>query len=60
MAHYVRKVINGFMEDIHGSASTPANKHLFQVRDEEERVRLDNERVQCFHSTVAQLLFVTM
>jgi len=60
MTDYVKKVINGFMEDIRGSASTPAVEHLFQIRAEEERVKLDNQRAQCFHGTVAQLLFVTM
>ncbi len=60
MADYIKKVIEGFMENISGSASTPASEHLFQVRDEEQRAKLDEERAQCFHSTVAQLLFVTM
>ncbi len=57
---FYQKVINGFMEDIHGSASTPTGENLFQVRDKEERVTLDDKRAQYFHSTVAQLLFVTM
>ncbi len=60
MADYVKKVINGFVEDIHEKASTPAGENLFQVQQEEERVRLDEEHAQCFHSAVAQLLFVTV
>mmetsp|Transcript_17391 Transcript_17391/g.36461 ORF Transcript_17391/g.36461 Transcript_17391/m.36461 type:complete len:230 (+) Transcript_17391:3553-4242(+) len=31
MADYVKKVINGFIEDISGSASTPARENLFKV-----------------------------
>jgi len=60
MADYVKKVINGFIEDIHGSASTPGAENLFQIRNEEARVKLNYEQAQCFHSTVAKLLFVTM
>ncbi len=60
MADYVKRVIIGFAEDIHGTAATPASEHLFQIRPEGERVMLEEEQAQCFHSTVAQLLFVTM
>ncbi len=60
MADYVKKLVEGFMKDIHGSASTPAGENLFQVQDEEHRVKLDEKRAQCFHSMVAKLLFVTM
>ncbi len=56
MADHIKKVINGFMEDIHGSASTPAGENLFQVRNEEGRVGLDDKWAQYFHSTVAQFL----
>ncbi len=48
------------MEEVNGSASTPAGENLFQVCDQDQWVKLDEERAQCFHSTVAQLLFVTM
>ncbi len=50
MADYVKKVINGFMEDIHGTASTLAGENLFQVQSEDERVKLDKEHAQCFHA----------
>ncbi len=60
MAPYVKKVIGDFIEDIHGSVATPAGKNLFQIRDDQDRVLLDKEQAQAFHSTVAQLLFVTM
>ena len=60
MADYVKKVIAGFPEDIHGVASTPAGENLFQVREEDKRILLEEERAQSFHSTVAQLLFVTL
>ncbi len=53
MADYEKKVINGFVKDIHETVSTPAGENLFQVRQEEERVRLVDERAQCFHSMVA-------
>ncbi len=60
MVDYVKKVISGFVEDVHEAALTPAGENLFQFRPEHERIKLDEERAQCFHSTVAQLLFVTM
>mmetsp|Transcript_13718 Transcript_13718/g.28970 ORF Transcript_13718/g.28970 Transcript_13718/m.28970 type:complete len:89 (+) Transcript_13718:97-363(+) len=60
MTDYVKKVISGFIEDICGSASTLAGENLFQTQDQDKRVKLDEEQAQCFHSTVAQLLFVTM
>ena len=59
MADYIKKVISGFPEDIHGSAATPAGENLFKVRNDGDRVLLDETRAQAFHSTVAQLLFVT-
>ncbi len=33
---------------------------LLWIRDSDNRVLLDEEQVQCFHSTVDQLLFITM
>jgi len=48
MADYVKKVINGFIEDIHGSASTPGAENLFQIRNEEARVKLNYEQAQVF------------
>ncbi len=53
MADYVKKVINGFIEDISGSAFTIVRGNLFQVHNEEDRVKLKDEQAQCFHSTVA-------
>ncbi len=38
-ADYVKKVISGFAEDIHGTASTPASENLFQIRPDKERVK---------------------
>ncbi len=40
----MKKVISGFMEEIRGSASTPAGENIFQVCDQNERVKLDNEQ----------------
>ncbi len=60
MVPYVKKVITDFIEDIHGNAATPVGENLFQIRDGQDRVRLDSKRAQAFHSTVAQLLFITM
>ncbi len=56
----VRKKFNGFIVDIHWSASMPAQENLFQVCDQDERVMHNDQLAQCFHSTVAQLLFVTI
>ncbi len=35
-------------------------ENIFQVQNEEERVKLDDKWSQCFHSKVAQPLYVTM
>ncbi len=60
MADYVKNVIDGIIGDTHRSASTPAGENLFQVQDEDGQVKLDEKRTRCFHSTVVQLLSVTM
>ncbi len=55
MADYVKMIISGFIEDIHGSASTPAGENLFQIHGTEKRAVIDAKQAQCFHSMVEQL-----
>mmetsp|Transcript_26671 Transcript_26671/g.56142 ORF Transcript_26671/g.56142 Transcript_26671/m.56142 type:complete len:625 (+) Transcript_26671:3224-5098(+) len=60
MVDYFKKTIREFPEEIVGTAPTPAGDHLFQVRAEEERVLLDEERARAFHHAVAQMMFATV
>jgi hypothetical protein len=54
MPAYQESILGDY--DVNGTASTPADVHLFDVRDSP---RLDSERSQAFHSSVAKLLFLT-
>jgi hypothetical protein len=55
MWDYLRKVIKEFPEEITGVCATPADDHLFKVRDDGKK--LNEEQVGAFHHTVYQLLF---
>jgi hypothetical protein len=59
MVDYLKGVIGDFPEVIEGTAPTAAPEHLFDVRPDEERVMLDEERARAFHHAVAQLLFAS-
>jgi AAA ATPase containing von Willebrand factor type A (vWA) domain len=56
MKDYVKKAIDEFPVDIVKNAATPANRFLFEVR--EDVPDLDKERREIFHSTVARLLYI--
>ena len=54
MPAYQESILSDY--NISGSVATPADVHLFDVRDSP---RLSSERAQAFHSCVAKLLFLT-
>jgi hypothetical protein len=56
---YLKGVIGYFPEAIDGTAPTAASEHVFNVRPDEERVLLEEERARAFHHAVAQLLFAS-
>ena len=58
MKDYVKKTVEGFLEKITKTASTPATKNLFKVGHELEAKKLDEKQASAFHHTVAQLLFM--
>ena len=60
MVPFLKKIIEDFPERITGSAATPATDRLFDVRDDSERILLDEERARAFHHAVAQYLFATI
>eukprot|EP00970_Alexandrium_tamarense_P015266 scaffold4923_cov115-Alexandrium_tamarense.AAC.1 len=59
MIKYVKKIIDGFPDMIEKTSASPASDHLFQVRDEAEAKLLPEEQADAFHTTVAQLLFLS-
>ena len=60
MVRYTGKVLRGFPEKVTGSATSPAQDHLFKVRDESDPgyKSLTADLAQSFHHTSAQLLFM--
>jgi hypothetical protein len=56
MKDYVKKALEEFPEDITRNASTPANRYLFDIR--EDVPKLSGSRAEIFHSTVARLLYI--
>ena len=60
MVRYTGKVLRDFPERITGSAASPAQDHLFKVRDESDpNYRpLTEDLAQSFHHTTVQLLFM--
>jgi hypothetical protein len=59
MVDYLKGVIGDFPEVIDGTAPTAASEHLSNVRPDEERVLLEEDRARAFHHAVAQLLFAS-
>ena len=57
MKKHILKALDEFMEDVTRNAATPANSHLFSIR--EDSPVLDEERADNFHSVVALLLFIS-
>jgi len=59
MFKYLKNVIEEFPEIIRGRAATPAHDKLFEIRNEAEAKKLNEEQVLAFHLTVAQLVFMS-
>ena len=57
MTKYVANMIDDFPDKIKGTASTPAGEDLFGQHGKESP-KLDKNRAESFHTTVAQGLFV--
>ncbi len=53
MMQYISEVIEAFPEEIVGKAVTPAGDHLFEVREDGQK--LNEEQADAFHHTVYQL-----
>ena len=62
MEQFTRKVIDEFPEQLPKTVDTPADEHLFTVRDNDvpRRCPLDEKRAVTFHRIVAMLLFLTV
>ena len=60
MVPFLKKAIEEFPELITRSVAISATNRLFDVRPDEERKLLDEERAQAFHHAMAQLLFATI
>lgn len=58
---YLSGVLRDFnsFEKIGEPAATPAADHLFKVRDPEDARPLEQRRADVFHTTTAQLLFLS-
>ena len=56
MRDQVCEILDDFSEDISGSATTPAAKHLIEICD--NSIPLDKKRSDEFHSTTAKLLYL--
>ena len=59
MKEYIDKIIDELSEMIERTASTPPANYLFQIRDETEASKLDEERAIVFHHIFTQLLFIS-
>ena len=57
MFKHVDKLLDDFPEEITGKAATPAAKHLFDVRENGEK--LDRKDADAFHHSTAQMLFIS-
>ena len=60
MIHCIHTFIEEFPEEISTVALSPALNHLFQVRDKEDTVPLNEEKNTAFEYCVAQLLFLSL
>ena len=59
MIKYLYKVLEDFIEDIRKSSVTPAADYLFKIGENTEKMKISEELAIIFHTTVAQLLFVS-
>ena len=58
MIKYLQKIIEEFPEVIKSTSPSPADDHLFEVREEADCKVLPKEQARQFHRKVAQLLFI--
>ena len=56
MFKHVDNLLEEFPEEISGKAATPAAKHLFEVREDGEK--LNEKDAEAYHHTTAQMLFI--
>ena len=59
MVYYLKGVLEDLPEVTTGRSMIPAANNMFQVRPEDKRMLLNEERATAFHHTVSQLVFVT-
>ena len=58
MIKYLNNVIEDFPEIICGRAAMPAHDKLFEIKDDDEVKKINQEQALVFHHMVAQLLFM--
>jgi hypothetical protein len=59
MMEYIKNIITDFPEEVIGTKASPAMDHLFPVQDPSLAKVLPEEQAMTFHSTTAQLLFLS-
>ena len=59
MIPYIKTIIEEFPEEISNVTSSPASDHLFQVRDKEEAVPLNKEKMSMFKTAILFFLSST-
>ena len=57
MTKYVKEMLEEYPEELKGKSMTPANEKLFKVN--ESSTRLEKEKAEVFHTTVAKGLFLS-
>ena len=62
MKQFTRKAIDEFPDQLPKTVGTPADEHLFKVRDDDDLRRhlFDEKRAATFHRIVAMLLFLVV
>jgi hypothetical protein len=59
MIDYIKNIIADFPEEIVSIKTSPAQDHLFTVRDPSEAQPLPEEQTMAYHHATAQLLFLS-
>ena len=59
MSKYLDSIIDEFPELITGKSATPAEDHLFSVRDADKAKYLPEEKAIAFHHTTDHFLFLS-
>ena len=57
---FLKICFSDFPEVVIGGSPTPATERLFEVRPDDERKLLEEERAIAFHHSVAHLLFIAI